>query len=49
MVLDQFNNEDNMNAHYETTGPEIWSDTNGTITHFVSAVRIIAKYVTYKR
>ena len=37
-VLDQFSNPDNPRAHYEGTGPEIWRDTNGTITHFVSAM-----------
>lgn len=37
-MLDQFGNEDNWRAHYETTGPEIWRDTEGTITHFVSAM-----------
>jgi len=37
-VLDQFNNQDNPVAHYETTGPEIWRDTHGQITHFVSAM-----------
>ncbi len=37
-VLDQFANADNPLAHYEGTGPEIWRDTQGTITHFVSAM-----------
>jgi cysteine synthase B len=37
-VLDQFANADNPRAHYETTGPEIWADTHGQITHFVSAM-----------
>jgi S-sulfo-L-cysteine synthase (O-acetyl-L-serine-dependent) len=37
-VLDQFANADNPQAHYDTTGPEIWRDTEGTITHFVSAM-----------
>nr|WP_250209036.1 cysteine synthase CysM [Morganella morganii] len=37
-VLDQFNNPDNPLAHYRTTGPEIWQQTDGRITHFVSAM-----------
>jgi cysteine synthase B len=37
-VLDQFANADNPRAHYENTGPEIWADTQGKITHFVSAM-----------
>src|SRR5574337_1379605 len=37
-VLDQFANEDNPRSHFETTGPEIWKDTHGRITHFVSAM-----------
>lgn len=37
-VLDQFANADNPRIHYETTGPEIWADTQGQITHFVSAM-----------
>lgn len=37
-VLDQFANEDNPRIHYETTGPELWDDTHGRITHFVSAM-----------
>ncbi len=37
-LLDQFGNTDNPLAHYETTGPEIWRDTQGSITHFVSAM-----------
>jgi cysteine synthase B len=37
-VLDQFANSDNPLAHYQTTGPEIWRDTRGQITHFVSAM-----------
>lgn len=37
-VLDQFANPDNPRAHYESTGPEIWRDTQGSITHFVSAM-----------
>lgn len=38
IVLDQFANQDNPQAHYEGTGPEIWRDTDGTITHFVSSM-----------
>ncbi|MDZ5459482.1 cysteine synthase CysM [Azohydromonas lata] len=38
LVLDQFANGDNPRIHYETTGPEIWNDTEGRITHFVSAM-----------
>ena len=37
-VLDQFANADNPRVHYETTGPEIWADTKGRVTHFVSAM-----------
>jgi threonine dehydratase len=37
-VLDQFANADNPRIHYETTGPEIWRDTGGGVTHFVSAM-----------
>ena len=37
-VLDQFNNSDNPDAHYSGTGPEIWRDTQGKITHFVSSM-----------
>lgn len=38
IILDQFGNEDNSRAHYESTGPEIWRDTEGRVTHFVSAM-----------
>jgi S-sulfo-L-cysteine synthase (O-acetyl-L-serine-dependent) len=38
LVLDQFANLDNPRAHFETTGPELWADTQGAITHFVSAM-----------
>ncbi len=38
LVLDQFANADNPRAHYENTGPEIWADTKGEVTHFVSAM-----------
>ncbi len=37
-VLDQFANPDNPRIHFETTGPEIWQDTKGSVTHFVSAM-----------
>ncbi|MBZ2206764.1 cysteine synthase CysM [Massilia soli] len=38
IILDQFGNADNPRAHYESTGPEIWRDTEGRVTHFVSAM-----------
>ena len=38
LMLNQFGNPDNPRAHYESTGPEIWRDTAGTVTHFVSAM-----------
>jgi len=38
IMLNQFANEDNPMMHYRTTGPEIWRDTNGTVTHFVSSM-----------
>ncbi|WP_093555468.1 cysteine synthase CysM [Pseudoduganella namucuonensis] len=38
IILDQFGNGDNPRAHYEGTGPEIWRDTDGRVTHFVSAM-----------
>tara|TARA_B100002019_G_scaffold270869_1_gene264807 strand:- start:58 stop:639 length:582 start_codon:yes stop_codon:yes gene_type:complete len=37
-VLDQFSNQDNPLAHYRTTGPEIWEQTQGRVTHFVSSM-----------
>ncbi len=38
VMLDQFSNPDNWQAHYRTTGPEIWRDTRGEVTHFVAAM-----------
>lgn len=38
VMLNQFSNPDNSLAHYQSTGPEIWRDTNGTVTHFVSSM-----------
>ena len=38
IILDQFGNPDNPRSHYESTGPEIWRDTDGEVTHFVSAM-----------
>jgi len=38
VMLDQFSNADNPGAHYKGTGPEIWRDTKGTVTHFVSSM-----------
>jgi len=38
VMLNQFANDDNWKAHYKTTGPEIWNDTEGKITHFVSSM-----------
>jgi cysteine synthase B len=38
IILDQFANPDNSRSHYESTGPEIWRDTEGRVTHFVSAM-----------
>lgn len=38
VVLDQFNNPDNKQAHYLTTGPELWQQTDGKITHFISSM-----------
>ncbi len=38
LMLNQFANPDNYGAHYKTTGPEIWNDTHGQITHFVSSM-----------
>ena len=38
IMMNQFSNDDNWKAHYKTTGPEIWRDTEGQITHFVSSM-----------
>jgi cysteine synthase B len=38
IMLNQFANPDNWKAHYKTTGPEVWNDTEGTVTHFVAAM-----------
>ncbi|WP_375324441.1 cysteine synthase CysM [Flagellimonas sp. GZD32] len=38
IMMNQFANNDNWQAHYKTTGPEIWRDTNGEVTHFVSSM-----------
>ena len=38
IMLNQFANDDNWKAHYNTTGPEVWNDTDGTVTHFVAAM-----------
>lgn len=38
VMFDQFGNDDNWKAHYESTGPEIWRDTEGQVTHFVSSM-----------
>ncbi len=38
LVLDQFANQDNPDAHYRSTGPEIWRDTEGEVTHFVCSM-----------
>ena len=37
VILDQFSNPDNPEAHYRTTGPEIWRDTDGTVSHFIAS------------
>jgi cysteine synthase B len=53
-VLDQFANEGNPVAHYESTGPEIWKDSDGTVTHFISCMGTtgtiigVAKYLKEK-
>ncbi len=37
-MLNQFANHDNLMAHYQTTGPQVWRDTKGLVTHFVSSM-----------
>lgn len=55
VMLDQFSNPDNWGAHYRTTGPEIWRDTNGDVTHFVSSMGTtgtimgVSRYLKEKR
>ncbi len=48
-VLDQFANQDNPNAHYMHTGPEIWRDTQGSITHFVRSMSTTATIMGVSR
>src|SRR3546814_20580256 len=55
LMLNQFANPDNYRAHYEGTGPEIWKDTNGGVTHFVSSMGTtgtimgVSRYLKEKR
>jgi cysteine synthase B len=49
VILDQFANPDNPLAHFETTGPEIWRDTQGQVTHFVSAMGTTGSIVGVSR
>ena len=55
VMLDQFSNPDNWGAHYRSTGPEIWRDTNGSVTHFVSSMGTtgtimgVSRYLKEKR